>query len=489
MNIIGQRINNYEVRRLIGEGGMGAVYLAEHVVMGRKAAIKVLRRELCEDETLVARFMNEARAANAIGHPNIVDIVDVGLLPEGIPYMMMEYLVGEDLSKRLARGGRLSLPQALPIAGQACSAVGAAHDKGIIHRDLKPENLFLVPDVTAPGHERVKVLDFGIAKLLGGFAGGSVKTRTGSLFGTPQYMSPEQCQGIPEGIDHRSDIYSFGIILYQMLCGSLPFVSAGIGDMLLMHISRAPDPPSARCPEIPPWLDKVILCALEKKPEDRFPTMTALASALEGPVAATLSASAAGVSSVPSPSQWVLPGATRPLPREALNGDARARGATMSTLSPQPTDGYTITLVTSHRRGFMVGGAIAAVAALFLIAYLVLGRAGGSRPAVRALPQEVSHPEQARVPVAQPIPPSPAPVPAVEPKIAEPAPSPAANKAPTRLPGPAAKTQTPRNPSGTVSPGARPGRSPSARASANGKRSGGGRAVSQPTTSETAEKW
>jgi serine/threonine protein kinase len=258
MNIIGHRINNYEVLHLIGEGGMGAVYVAQHVVIGRKAAIKVLRREFSEDVGLVARFMNEARAAAAIGHPNIVDVVDVGNLPDGTPYMMMEFLVGEDLSKRLAKVGRLSLAQALPIALQAGSAVAAAHEKGIVHRDLKPENLFLVQDVTAPGHERVKVLDFGIAKLRGDFTSGS-QTKTGSLLGTPQYMSPEQCRGIPDGIDHRSDIYSFGIILYEMMCGAPPFVSEGLGDMLLMHLSQEPDLPSSRNPDIPGWLERVIL--------------------------------------------------------------------------------------------------------------------------------------------------------------------------------------------------------------------------------------
>jgi len=244
MNIIGHRINNYEVQRLIGEGGMGAVYIAQHTLIGRKAAIKVLRREFSEDAGLVSRFMNEARAAAAIGHPNIVDVVDVGNLPDGTPYMMMEFLVGEDLSKLLARSGPLPVEVALPLALQAGSAIGAAHEKGIVHRDLKPENLFLVPDPTAPGQRRVKVLDFGIAKLRGDFSGGSVKTKTGSLLGTPQYMSPEQCRGIPDDIDHRSDIYSFGIILYEMLCGSPPFVSEGLGDILLMHLTQIPDPPT-----------------------------------------------------------------------------------------------------------------------------------------------------------------------------------------------------------------------------------------------------
>ena len=480
MEIIGQRINNYEVRRLIGEGGMGAVYLAEHVVMGRKAAIKVLRRELSEDETLVARFMNEARAANAIGHPNIVDIVDVGRLPDGIPYMMMEYLVGEDLSRRLARSGRLSVEQALPIAVQACSAIGAAHDKGIVHRDLKPENLFLVPDVTAPGRERVKVLDFGIAKLRKDFVGAAVKTRTGSLFGTPQYMSPEQCQGIAEGVDHRSDIYSFGIILYQMLCGSPPFVSPGIGEIMLMHVSRAPDPPSARCPDIPSWMEKVILCAMEKKAEHRFQTMAALVSALGGAPVATLMVPDADLSTTSILGPSASPGSTRQLSKEALTGNAGSglRHASRTTLSPHVADQYAVTLVTARRRGLILGGAIAAAGLLLLLVYLLLGRSGSAKSTVRALPQEASQPS--RMPAARPPEPAPEPPPTVAP-----GPSPAEEDFGT--PRPAAKTQKPVNSDGALSRGARPGRS--THALAKGKSSGGGRAAAQSAPTETAEKW
>ena len=216
--MIGERVNNYEVRSIVGEGGMGAVYLAEHPFMGRKAAIKVLRPELAQDRGLVERFMNEARAANAIHHPNIIDIIDVGLLPSGVPYLMMEFLEGESLAKRIERG-RLTIAEAVDVATQTASALQAAHGKGIVHRDLKPDNLFLVPDDGRPFGARVKVLDFGIAKLRGELSGGGAKTQTGSVMGTPPYMSPEQCRGITEEIDHRTDIYALGIILYEMLAG------------------------------------------------------------------------------------------------------------------------------------------------------------------------------------------------------------------------------------------------------------------------------
>jgi serine/threonine-protein kinase len=283
--LIGLRVNNYEVVSLLGEGGMGAVYLAEHALMGRKAAIKLLRHELTEDRALVARFINEARAANAIRHPNIIDVLDVGTLTgqhAGQPYMMMEFLEGESLGSRLAKRGTLPSAEAVEIARQATGALGAAHAKSIVHRDLKPDNLFLVPDDRQAGRELVKVLDFGIAKLRGDLATTSVKTRAGSILGTPPYMSPEQCRGLQEEVDRRTDVYALGIILYEMLTGAPPFMSAGVGDVLVMHLTQAPLPPRRKRPDIPEWLERVILRALAKTPDERFATMEDLAAALDG---------------------------------------------------------------------------------------------------------------------------------------------------------------------------------------------------------------
>src|SRR5436190_16324521 len=172
---------------------MGSVYLAEHPVIDRKVAIKILNRDLAKDPTVVQRFFNEARAANAIRHPNIVDVIDVGSMPDGVPYLIMELLEGETLSRRLQRLGRLPLAEALGIAMQAASALMAAHAKGIVHRDLKPDNLFLTPAPADPaGVGQVKLLDFGIAKLRGELARGNFQTSSGSVMGTPAYMSPEQ---------------------------------------------------------------------------------------------------------------------------------------------------------------------------------------------------------------------------------------------------------------------------------------------------------
>jgi eukaryotic-like serine/threonine-protein kinase len=277
--MIGETINNHRITQLLGEGGMGAVYLAEHPFMGRKAAIKVLRREFAEDPGLVERFMNEARAANAIRHPNIIDIIDVGRMPSGIPYLMMEFLEGESLADRIRRG-KLGIPEAMDVILQTTGALAAAHGKGIVHRDLKPDNLFLIPDDSAPGGIRVKVLDFGIAKLRADLSGGMAKTQAGSLMGTPPYMSPEQCRGITEEIDHRTDVYAMGVILYELLCGAPPFVSAGWGEVVLAHLTKAPAPPRSKNADIPEALEAVILRALAKSADERFGSASEMRAAL-----------------------------------------------------------------------------------------------------------------------------------------------------------------------------------------------------------------
>jgi len=281
--VIGRHINNYEVVSLLGEGGMGTVYLALHPIMGRKAAIKVLKPELARDESLVTRFFNEARAANAIRHPNIIDIIDVGLLPDdNVPYMLMEFLEGESLASRLERTRQLDVDSAVEIAFQTASALAAAHSKGIVHRDLKPDNLFLVPDEMVGSGERVKVLDFGIAKLRDDMRGSSMKTRTGAIMGTAAYMSPEQCQGLLEKLDHRTDVYALGIILYEMLCGAPPFLSEGFGDIIIMHVMKEPENPQHKNPAVPPAVSAAILRALAKSPGDRFQSMLEFQAALRG---------------------------------------------------------------------------------------------------------------------------------------------------------------------------------------------------------------
>ena len=277
--MIGRIVNNYEIQSLIGEGGMGAVYLARHPVIGRMAAIKVLRAELTHNKALVTRFINEARAVNALRHPSLIDIIDVGVMQDGTPYLMMEFLAGENLAAKLGRQTVLPIDEALEVISQIADALQAVHQEQIVHRDLKPENLFLVPEKGTRHGFRVKVLDFGIAKLAGDKIN-SPKTQTGTVMGTPAYMSPEQCRGISEAIDHRSDIYSLGVILFHMACGRTPFISEGTGELLAMHMYHPVPSPLSLAPQLPPALVSVILKTLEKDPKNRFQTMAELHAAL-----------------------------------------------------------------------------------------------------------------------------------------------------------------------------------------------------------------
>jgi serine/threonine-protein kinase len=278
--MIGQQFGNYRAISLLGEGGMGAVYLAEHPAIGRRVAVKVLHKNYIRDENLLTRFLNEARAANAIRHPNIIEILDSGTIADGTPFLVMELLEGESLGARIRRVGALPLKTAVEFCYQTASALGAAHKKGIVHRDLKPDNLYIVADPHEAEREWIKVLDFGIAKLQMS-ANDSVKTRTGTLMGTPIYMSPEQCRGT-KTVDHRSDIYSLGIIFFEMMCGQPPFVSEGFGELVNMHLNVAPPAPSSQNPNVSPTLDAIVLKMLSKNPEDRFADMSELQAALKG---------------------------------------------------------------------------------------------------------------------------------------------------------------------------------------------------------------
>jgi eukaryotic-like serine/threonine-protein kinase len=285
MSLIGRRIGNYEIKAKIGEGGMGTVYLGEHPLIGKRVAIKVLLEELVAKQDVVSRFFNEAKAVNDIGHQNIVDVVDFGKTTgernEEVVYFIMEFLDGESLSSRIRRAG-LPFKDTLHIIEQCCSALAASHAKGIVHRDLKPENLFLIP--RGADKNFVKILDFGIAKLTADGGTSSHKTRTGLVIGTPTYMSPEQCEG--KGlIDHRSDVYSLGIVMYELLTGVVPFPGEGFGEVLVAHLTKEAVKPTVVNPNLPPAIESIVLHAIEKDRNRRFQNMQEFLAAVENPEA------------------------------------------------------------------------------------------------------------------------------------------------------------------------------------------------------------
>ncbi|HEY3354291.1 MAG TPA: serine/threonine-protein kinase [Polyangia bacterium] len=279
--MIGATLGNYRITAKLGEGGMGAVYVAEHALIGRKAAIKVLLPEFSHNQEIVGRFFNEARSTALIKHPGLVDIFDFGYDASGSAYIVMEYLDGESLAGYLRRVGPVGTSTVCAIGRQIAAALATAHAAGIVHRDLKPDNVFLVPDPDQPAGVRVKILDFGIAKLVtdGGMTA-SMKTRTGAVMGTPIYMSPEQCRGAGQ-VDARTDIYSLGCILFEMVCGRPPFVHEGVGEIIAAQIFEQPIAPHVIEPTVVPALERVILRALAKTPDERQHTMEQLKGELD----------------------------------------------------------------------------------------------------------------------------------------------------------------------------------------------------------------
>jgi serine/threonine-protein kinase len=287
--LLGARIDGrYEVVSVLGEGGMGRIYEVRHTALGRPFAMKVLRPELASDADLAARFILEAKATASVKHPNVVQITDFGRLPDGVPFFVMELLVGHTLGEVLKAGGPLPPARAVRILRKVAGALAAAHAAGVVHRDLKPDNVFLVGgsrDVTAcddPDRGRslamlssaadVRVVDFGAAKIVGG----NRLTRAGVVFGTPHYMSPEQASG--QTVDHRADVYSLGIIMYEMFCGRVPFEAETYMGVLTQHMFARPPRPSevAGAARQLGALEDITMTCLAKKPEERFASMDAL---------------------------------------------------------------------------------------------------------------------------------------------------------------------------------------------------------------------
>jgi len=385
--MIGETLGNYRVLSAIGRGGMGEVYLAEHALIGRRVAIKVLLRQLSVDADTVTRFFNEAKAAAKLHHPGLVEVFDFGHHTNGAAYIVMELLVGESLKDRVERDQRLAPGTALAIARQVATALEAAHAQGIVHRDLKPENIFLLPDAESSVGVRAKVLDFGIAKLAHEETPGSVKTKTGAVFGTPRYMAPEQCKNAGN-VDRRADIYALGCILFEMLLGRAPFTFDNWGELVAAHIHLEPPQPRELDPELPAEIELVVMRMLAKQPGERYATMADVATAIEdvwrnaGDRREMLFTPPKGLVTVKRPST-------------SISGDA-ATLPVAAELSTEPP-------VARRRRPLLVGaGVVAAATALAFV--LLHGGGGGDEPhpsaATPAPPPVHVDPKPAPIPVA-----------------------------------------------------------------------------------------
>jgi serine/threonine-protein kinase len=362
--VIGRSIGNYKIVRVLGEGGMGTVYLAEHPMIGKRVAVKMLRPDLGTDPGLVSRFFQEAKAVNEIRHPNIVDISDFGHTSDGIVYFVMELMEGQSLRDRLSAAGPMPIAQVVATSRQVIDALAAAHRMGIIHRDLKPDNIFLVTDAQVPGGFRAKLFDFGVAKLLGDKQKQvGHKTIDGAVVGTPFYMSPEQalCQDV--GV--AADIYAMGVVLYEMVTGSVPFRSEQLVILLNAILKQPAPPPSRARPDAPPWLDRLVLRCLEKDPEARPRSMEEVNAVLAAGAAelagnnvalgATIAAPASIVTSVP-----VAPQPTAVRTAVARQPTAVGETAPRHTMAPlQPQANALPSRQASSIHGTVHGGGVA----------------------------------------------------------------------------------------------------------------------------------
>ena len=369
--MIGQVVGTYRIVSQLGAGGMGAVWLAEHTLLGRRVAIKFLHAEVSQNPAIVERFFAEARAATRIADPGIVVVYDFGWHTDHSAYIVMEHLGGESVATRL-RAGRFAVIDAVRVVQQSSMAMAVAHASGIIHRDLKPDNIFLVPDPAVTGGERVKILDFGIAKLVGDEHGNPTRTRTGAIMGTPTYMSPEQCRGAGD-IDHRTDIYALGCVLFHLLCGRVPFVASTPGDMIAAHLRETPLPPSAFAPQVPLALDVIVMRCLRKAASDRYQTMTELVREL-GAAMGSLSL----VPTIPPIRAAPRPSAATTSSPAFTGGEPPAypHGAQLSTFASSAGE----SLVSRPRRGRLLGIVLGAAALVAIVVGIVVATA--SKPSL-----------------------------------------------------------------------------------------------------------
>jgi serine/threonine-protein kinase len=356
-DLLGRTVSDrYVVKGVLGEGGMGTVYEAEHMDLGRAVAIKVLNPSQAKKRVAVKRFQQEARAAGAIGHPNICEVYDLGLLDDGSPYLVMEKLNGTTLADRITREGGLPFGEIADVMIQVLSGLIAAHDKGIVHRDIKPENIFLARRVGCP--HVVKILDFGVSKMMPQFQGGEEEldlTRTGMVMGTPYYMSPEQARG-ERNLDGRVDVYACGVMMYEAIVGKRPFLAPNYNALLLAIINTKPKPLREVRPATPAAMEAIVVHMMAKARDDRYASANAVLRDIQAlPVAASLRANrvpapptagatrvdiqlkdALDVEDVPTqifrPGMHPTPGA--PMPRPATYMSAPSPSATRTAPGP-----------------------------------------------------------------------------------------------------------------------------------------------------------
>ena len=345
----------YSILRLLGEGGMGSVYEGENVRIHRKVAIKVLHAGIAENVDAVARFEREAQAAGRIGSDHIVQVLDLGNLPGGDRFMVMEYLEGQSLSQRIQSRGRLTPEQAIPLMTQLLEGLGAAHRAGIIHRDLKPDNIYLVPHKKGHG-DFVKILDFGISKFNkvsgeGGAGSNMSMTRTGAVMGTPYYMSPEQAKGSRD-MDHRSDLYSAGVILYEAITGRVPFNAETFNELIFKIVLEIPAPPEQHVPGLDPAFSALIRQAMAREQSARFQTAQEFAEALQAWSGGSYHAPEMAVVE-PRPTQASAPVLGQTPPPWAHGGS--------------PTPGQGVVVAPSRKKSKLIGTVLVPVAVLAVI--------------------------------------------------------------------------------------------------------------------------
>jgi serine/threonine-protein kinase len=369
-------LGRYRLERELGMGGMATVYAASHVTIGAPVAIKVLHASLATRRPAVERFLGEARAIASVQHPNVVRVSDYGELPDGRPFMVMEYLRGCDLARRLEQSSPIPWSTMRPILLQVCAGLQAAHEVGIVHCDVKPQNIFLLDD--GGPLVRVKVLDFGIAKvsdpMLGD--GGRARSMEGVLVGTPDYMAPEQSSGAE--IDARADIYALGVTLFRTLTGQLPFVSNHWFHTVTQHMYRTPPRPRSIEAAIPEAVEAVVLRALQKRPDDRFASMRSFAEAAS-----------------------------------SIRDTDASTSATAAMFASDSAEGSSVVALASSRaRGLAVGATVAAA----IVAALWWGSAPFEAESIEPAPARVESTEAVRAASVRPVQPSP---PAREPLIVE----------------------------------------------------------------------